>query len=148
VSRETLRGWIIEAKLWRAQPQCVEKVHTWRPRRSRIGELVQWDTSEHDWLEGRGPKLYLISMIAKQSSTGRPETMIGDATSRLVARFVEHDSTEENMPLLAATWKATADRCVSTPTRRRCLSLRPKPSAAKSPAKIVQTRRPRRLGVR
>ena len=28
------------------------------PRRSCRGELVQWDTSEHDWLEGRGPKLY------------------------------------------------------------------------------------------
>jgi transposase len=101
VSRETLRGWMIEAKLWRAQAKRVEKVHTWRPRRSRVGELVQWDTSEHDWLEGRGPKLYLISMIAKQSSTGRPETMIDDATSRMVARFVEHDSTEENMRLLA-----------------------------------------------
>jgi len=49
--------------------------------------LVQWDTSEHDWLEGRGEKLYLIAMI-------------DDATSRLFARFVRHDSTEENMKLL------------------------------------------------
>jgi hypothetical protein len=49
--------------------------------------LVQWDTSNHDWLEGRGEKLYLISMI-------------DDATSRLFARFVHHDSTEENMKLL------------------------------------------------
>ena len=32
----------------------VEEIHTWRPRRSRFGELVQWDTSDHDWLEGRG----------------------------------------------------------------------------------------------
>ena len=87
VSRETLRGWMIAAKLWRAKPKRAETVHTWRPRRSRWGELVQWDTSEHDWLEGRGPKLYLISMI-------------DDASSRLLARFVEHDSTEENMRLL------------------------------------------------
>jgi transposase len=87
VGRETLRGWMITAKLWRAKPKRVEKVHTWRARRSRCGELVQWDTSEHDWLEGRGPKLYLISMI-------------DDATSRLLARFVEHDSTEENLRLL------------------------------------------------
>jgi hypothetical protein len=48
---------------------------------------VQWDTSEHEWLEGRGEKLYLIAMI-------------DDATSRLFARFVRHDSTEENMKLL------------------------------------------------
>lgn len=58
VSRETVRGWMIAAKLWRAKAQRVDKVHLWRPRRSRLGELVQWDTSEHDWLEGRGPKLY------------------------------------------------------------------------------------------
>ena len=89
VSRETVRGWMMAAKLWRAKRKRMEKVHTWRPRRSRFGELVQWDTSEHDWLEGRGPTLYLISMI-------------DDATSRLLARFVEHDSTEENMRLLAS----------------------------------------------
>ena len=32
------------------------------------GELVQWDTSEHDWLEGRGEKLYLINMIDDATS--------------------------------------------------------------------------------
>jgi transposase len=85
--RETVRGWMMEGKLWRAQRQRVEKIHQWRQRRSRVGELVQWDTSEHAWLEGRGPKLYLISMI-------------DDATSHLHARFVLHDSTEENMRLL------------------------------------------------
>jgi hypothetical protein len=52
-----------------------------------VGELVQWDTSDHDWLEGRGEKLYLI-------------VMIDDASKRLWARFVRHDSTEENMQML------------------------------------------------
>lgn len=87
VSRETVRQWMMEGGLWRARKERVEKVHLWRPRRSRWGEMVQWDTSEHDWLEGRGEKLYLIAMI-------------DDATSRLLARFVRHDSTEENMRLL------------------------------------------------
>lgn len=86
-SKETVRQWMIRGKLWRGKKQKVGQVHTWRPRRSRFGELVQWDTSEHDWLEGRGEKLYLIAMI-------------DDATSRLFARFVRHDSTEENMSLL------------------------------------------------
>ena len=86
-SRETVRQWMIRAKLWRAKEQKVKAVHVWRPRRSRFGELVQWDTSEHDWLEGRGEKMYLIAMI-------------DDATSRLFARFVRHDTTEENMKLL------------------------------------------------
>jgi hypothetical protein len=87
VSRETVRAWMIEGRLWQSRKQKVAKVHLWRQRRSRCGELVQWDTSEHPWLEERGPKLYLISMI-------------DDATSRLHARFVLHDSTVENMRLL------------------------------------------------
>jgi transposase-like protein len=86
-SKETVRKWMIAGKLWRAEKDKVRQVHVWRPRRSRFGELVQWDTSEHDWLEGRGEKLYLIAMI-------------DDATSRLFARFVRHDSTAENMRLL------------------------------------------------
>ncbi len=86
-SKETVRQWMIRAKLWRGKKALVKQVHVWRPRRSRFGELVQWDTSEHDWLEGRGERLYLIAMI-------------DDATSRLFARFVRHDSTEENMRLL------------------------------------------------
>ena len=85
--RETVRTWMMEGKLWRASRQRVDKIHQWRPRRSRAGEMVQWDTSEHAWLEDRGPKLYLISMI-------------DDASSRLHARFVLHDSTEENMRLV------------------------------------------------
>src|ERR1700676_2459898 len=86
-SKETVRQWMIRGKLWGAKKARVHAVHTWRPRRSRCGELVQWDTSEHDWLEGRGERLYLIAMI-------------DDATSRLFARFVRHDTTEENMRLL------------------------------------------------
>ena len=35
----------------------VEQVDQWRQRRSCRGELVQWDTRDHDWLEG-GEKLY------------------------------------------------------------------------------------------
>lgn len=86
-SKETVRQWMIRGKLWRAKKEKVKQVHAWRPRRSRCGELVQWDTSNHDWLEGRGERLYLIAMI-------------DDATSRLFARFVRHDSTQENMKLL------------------------------------------------
>src|SRR5215472_9197183 len=87
VSRETLRQWLIEAKLWRRRRARVEPAHVWRARRARYGELVQWDSSEHDWLEGRGEQLYLIAMI-------------DDATSDLTAGFVRHDSTEENLQQL------------------------------------------------
>jgi transposase len=84
ISRESLRQWLLEAKLWRRRRARVEQAHRWRARRARYGELVQWDTSEHDWLEGRGERLYLLGMI-------------DDATSQLTARFLRHDSTEENL---------------------------------------------------
>lgn len=87
VSKETLRQWLMAAGLWRVKRRKAEDVHVWRPRRSCRGELLQWDTSEHEWLEGRGPKLYLVAMI-------------DDASSRAYARFVSHDSTEENLRVL------------------------------------------------
>jgi hypothetical protein len=87
VSRETLRGWMSQAGLWCPRRQKVAAVHLWRERRAAFGELVLLDTSEHAWLEERGPKLCLIALI-------------DDATSRLWARFTEHDTTEENLRTL------------------------------------------------
>jgi hypothetical protein len=89
VGKETLRGWMIEADLWKPGSRKSEDVHCWRPRRSGFGELVQWDTSDHDWLEGRGPVRYLV----------RP---IDDATSWSWGRFVERDATPFNM---AVPWE-------------------------------------------
>jgi hypothetical protein len=68
VGKETLRGWMIAAGMWKSQSRRLEEVHGWRPRRSAFGELVQWDTSEHDWLEGRGPVRYLVRMIDDATS--------------------------------------------------------------------------------
>ena len=88
VSKETLRQWLIGAGVWKAKPRRVQEVHTWRPRRSCRGELVQWDTSIHDWLEGRSPEP--IKLIA----------MIDDASNELSGRFVAEDSTAEHMKVL------------------------------------------------
>jgi transposase len=87
VSDETLRQWMMGAGLWKSRVRKAEQVHCWRPRRSAFGELVQWDTSEHDWLEGRGPVRYLVRMI-------------DDATSWSWGRFVERDATSYNMAVL------------------------------------------------
>lgn len=76
VNKETLRQGLMAAGIWKRKRRRVEEVHLWRARRACWGELVQWDTSEHDWLEGRGPQLFLVAMI-------------DDATSRALARFVE-----------------------------------------------------------
>ena len=87
VGKETLRKWMIEAGIWQSRPQRLQEVHSWRMRRSGFGELVQWDTSEHDWLEGRGAVRYLVRMI-------------DDATSWSWGRFVERDATPQNMGVL------------------------------------------------
>src|SRR6266403_5709944 len=84
VSRETLRKWMTKAALWRPRSQRVKTVHVWRERRASFGELVMQDSSPFRWLEERGPACQLIALI-------------DDATSRVWARFTEHDTTEENL---------------------------------------------------
>jgi|307.fasta_scaffold50620_1 transposase len=87
VSRETLRKWMARAALWRPRSQRVKVIHVWRERRACFGEMVMQDSSPFRWLEERGPACQLIAVI-------------DDATSRLWARIVEHDSTEENLRTL------------------------------------------------
>jgi transposase len=87
VGKETLRKWMIEAGMRKPDHRDHGEVHVWRPRRSGFGELVQWDTSDHDWLEGRGAVRYLVRMI-------------DDATSWSWGRFVERDATPFNMAVL------------------------------------------------
>ena len=89
VGKETLRKWMIDAGLWQSHARRLAEAPLWRPRRSAFGELVQWDTSEHDWLEGRGPVRYLVRMV-------------DDATSWSWGCFVERDATPHNMGVL---WK-------------------------------------------
>jgi len=88
VSKETVRQWMMAEGIWQSKGRKIREVHQWRPRRSHYGELVQWDTSDHDWLEGRGePVHHLVRMV-------------DDATSRSWGRFVPRDGTRENMGVL------------------------------------------------
>jgi transposase len=107
VGKETLRKWMMEAGMWQSQPQRLREAHVWRPRRSGFGELVQWDTSEHDWLEGRGPVRYLVRLI-------------DDATSWSWGRFVESDGTAQNMGVLWEYWEKNG-RMVDVYTDRDCM---------------------------
>ena len=57
-------------------------MHPPRPRRLRLGKLVQIDGSQHDWFEGCGARCTLIAFI-------------DDATSRVMyARFVPVESSQ------------------------------------------------------
>ena len=114
------------AGLWKPRRRKPARPQPWRPRRSCRGELVQWDTSEHDWLEGRGEKLYLIGMI-------------DDASSELLARFVRHDSSQENRRLLK-TYLEKNGRPVAFYTDRAGLFVnRPKNSAGEDPKTLPLT---------
>jgi hypothetical protein len=86
VSPDTLRRWLLAEGLW--QPQRRREQHrSRRPRRACFGELVQMDTSIHDWTEGRGEDMVLIHMI-------------DDATSHLLARFYDADTVVNHFDLL------------------------------------------------
>ena len=86
VSPSTLRRWLMAEGLWQRRRQR-EPHRSRRPRRSCFGELVQMDASIHDWLEGRGATLVLL-------------TMIDDATSRVRARFYRAGTVETHLDLL------------------------------------------------
>lgn len=87
VGAQTLRRWLIAEGLWQRQRRRETHRHR-RPRRACFGELVQMDASIHDWLEGRGPDVVLISMI-------------DDATSRILARFYPEGTVQTHMDLLS-----------------------------------------------
>ena len=68
-SRETLRGAMIVANIWKPTRQSVPIVHTLRDRRPSEGELVQIDGSPHLWFEARGPSCTLLVYI--DDATGK-----------------------------------------------------------------------------
>lgn len=92
VSVSTLRRWLKSADLSTGRRRRVAKHRTRRPRKEHFGELVQLDGSRHDWFEGRRDWCCLM-------------VIIDDATSRMVARFHEVESTAASMDVFAA-WVA------------------------------------------
>lgn len=89
IGSSTLRHWMIADGLWVISPRKLRH-RTRRVRRSAFGELVQMDTSIHDWLERRSSEQPVL--IA----------MIDDATSRLFARFAPTDSSCTNRKVIVA----------------------------------------------
>lgn len=79
ISDETLRGWLIEAELWKKKRKGKQH-RQWRPRKDRYGEMIQVDGSHHDWFEGRGPACVFMGYI-------------DDATGKVYGRFYEYEGT-------------------------------------------------------
>ena len=81
VSKESLRQIMIEEGLWKAKQRKEVTIHTYRERRSCVGELVQLDGSPHAWFEDRAEKCTLIAFI-------------DDATSRIMdGEFADYEGT-------------------------------------------------------
>src|SRR3954452_19936036 len=106
VCPQTLRRWLLAAGLWQRRRRR-DPHRSRRPRRACFGELVQMDASEHDWLEGRGEEMVLISMI-------------DDATSRVLARFYPAGTVEAHMDLLGR-WLRRYGRPVALYTDRHSI---------------------------
>ncbi len=80
-SVSAVRRVMIENGLWHPNEIRELKVHPLRQRRSKMGELIQLDGSEHDWFEGRGPRCTLL-------------VFIDDATSKTMhLKFVKSENT-------------------------------------------------------
>jgi len=79
---KTVRTVQIAEGLWKPRRGKTKTEHReWRQRRSAYGEMLQFDGSYHDWLEGRGGHGTICLLAA-----------IDDATGRVVmARFAEHE---------------------------------------------------------
>ena len=84
---DTLRKWLIAAGRWKVRRRG-QRHRKARPRREAFGELIQWDSSDHAWFEGRHPGRFVLVKI------------VDDATNRLImARFVPTDTGAANRQL-------------------------------------------------
>jgi transposase len=88
VHHETIRRWL-QANGGGAIQRKKRPHRRMRPRRSGIGELLQFDGSEHDWFEGRGPRYVLLHAI-------------DDASGRIFLRFAPSENTADALRTLRA----------------------------------------------
>jgi hypothetical protein len=69
ISKEKLRQLMIAHSTDYPRRKKKGAIHQWRERKHHRGEMIQMDGSDHDWLEGRGPKLALMGYIDDASNT-------------------------------------------------------------------------------
>lgn len=95
LSRSSVRRILLEKGIKSPRRRRPSKHRSRRPRYSKEGMLLQIDGSDHDWLEGRGPRLTLIGAI-------------DDATGKVpYALFREEEDAQGYFLLL----KGIVDRC-------------------------------------
>jgi len=81
VSEEKVRQLMIAEGLWKAKQRKHVTIHTYRERRSCVGELIQLDGSPHAWFEERNDPCTLVAYI-------------DDATSKIMdGAFADYEGT-------------------------------------------------------
>lgn len=98
-SRETLRGWMIEAGLWKDKHMRHKRVFQLRPRCPAVGELVQIDGSPHAWFEDRGPRCTLIIFVDDATSALRHAQFVPAETTRAYLRGLREYAARHGLPL-------------------------------------------------
>jgi|TARA_B100001971_G_scaffold193091_1_gene197882 hypothetical protein len=84
ICRETVRGVLLEKGSYEKKKKY-SKHRSFREPMPKEGMMLQFDTSDHDWLQARGPRIKLIGGI-------------DDATKDVPwALFAYQNSVEENM---------------------------------------------------
>ena len=85
---ETLRRWLLKAGLWSTERK--RRAHRRkRERRDSLGSLLQFDGSDHEWFEERGPKCCLL-------------VAVDDASGKLKMRFAPSENTRDVFLILRA----------------------------------------------
>lgn len=98
-SRETLRGWMIEAGLWKDKRLRHKRVFQLRARCAAVGELVQIDGSPHAWLEDRAPRCTLIIFVDDATSALRHAQFVPAETTRAYLQGLHGYSQHHGLPL-------------------------------------------------
>jgi transposase len=63
LSRETVRRILRSAGVGSPRKRRPPKHRRRRERKAQAGQMILWDGSDHDWLEGRGPRMCLMGAI-------------------------------------------------------------------------------------
>lgn len=84
-SDETIRQIMIDNGIWKPKKRRAHH-REWRERKECLGEMVQFDGSDHDWFEGRNKEIKRCTLLAH----------VDDATGRLMgALFAKNESLKE-----------------------------------------------------
>ena len=77
-----------------------------RDRRPQAGQMILWDGSRHDWLEGRGPRLCLMGAIDDATGEVLPGSLRRARVFRGYLRVLRDTSTVHTV----AAWTTRNER--------------------------------------